>query len=181
MQWKGCSGRDLCWAAQGQRHRALGMVVEERAQAHRWEPCPKLFAQEEFKQMLDQKGRKSWAGQVALVWTHTWPESCSRTIFSGIMALCLWALKIPSYRTAITSLLMGMQEPITQGNSSVLFSLAQPFNLHILSFCIRTLLEYLSLPFLSPSLQRCFFTPSLTGTASVGEGNQQAPSALKNK
>lgn len=43
-------------------------------------------------------------------------SGCSRTIFSGIVALCLWALKIPSSRTGIASLLMGMQ-PTSAHNS----------------------------------------------------------------
>lgn len=50
-------------------HKALWMEegAEEGAQAHRRELYPKLFAQEQFKQMLNQKSRESWAGQVTLV------------------------------------------------------------------------------------------------------------------
>lgn len=86
-----CSGTEM--------RKALWMAVEEGVQAHSWELFPKLFAQEQFKQMLNQRIRESWACRVS---KSPWVElrhdqsSCSWANYWSIMAQYLSALQIPS-------------------------------------------------------------------------------------
>lgn len=79
---------------------ALWMAVEEEVPAHSQELFPKLFAQDRFKQALNQKNRGSWAHRrVKSPWLELRHDqsSHSRANCSGITAQCLSALEIPSY------------------------------------------------------------------------------------
>lgn len=100
-----CSGTEV--------RKALWMAVEEGVHAHSQELFPKLFVQEQFKQMLNQRNRESWVCRMdKSPWVELRHDQSSRSgaNYSGIMAQCLLALQIPSYRTDITYLLMDMQQ-----------------------------------------------------------------------
>jgi len=100
-----------CWGTE--LHKALWMAAEEGVHARSRERFPRMFAQELFKQTLNQRNRETWAcGMDKLLWVELKhdPSSCSRANFSSVMAQCLSALQIPSYGMGITYFLMEMQQ-----------------------------------------------------------------------
>lgn len=120
--------------------------------AHSRELFPKLFAQEQLKQTLNQRNRESWAsGMGKSPWVELRHDQSSRSgaNCSGIMAHCLSALRIPSYGMDVSHNLPLHGHAVHQSPSFTatalycteltLLPLPQPFNLHTLIFLWQVL------------------------------------------